>query len=143
MESFTICLFAYHYVHLLFKLLCTNFIIILYISFSVVQFDILFSYRGCNDNQFMDKWTCWSIGTLNLSNFQPIYKSSNSRDRLVVRTLRCGRSNPGSNPGHGNVPLTHCHGRGFIFFPIFIYFLYLFICLRLSDTFILVLILLE
>ncbi len=25
-----------------------------------------------------------------------------SRDRLVVRTLRCGRSNPGSNPGHGS-----------------------------------------
>ena len=25
----------------------------------------------------------------------------NCRDRLVVRTLRCGRSNPGSNPGHG------------------------------------------
>ena len=25
-----------------------------------------------------------------------------SRDRLVVRTLRCGRSNPGSNPGPGN-----------------------------------------
>ena len=23
------------------------------------------------------------------------------RDRLVVTTLRCGRSNPGSNPGHG------------------------------------------
>lgn len=23
------------------------------------------------------------------------------RDSLVVRTLRCGRSNPGSNPGHG------------------------------------------
>ena len=22
-------------------------------------------------------------------------------DRLVVRTLRCGRNNPGSNPGHG------------------------------------------
>ncbi|KNC24916.1 hypothetical protein FF38_05658 [Lucilia cuprina] len=31
-------------------------------------------------------------------------KVSHSRDRLVVRTLRCGRSNPGSNPGHGNVP---------------------------------------
>jgi hypothetical protein len=28
---------------------------------------------------------------------------SSSRDRLVVRTLRCGRSNPGSNPGHGSV----------------------------------------
>ena len=27
------------------------------------------------------------------------------RDRLVVRTLRCGRSNPGSNPGHGIFPL--------------------------------------
>ena len=25
----------------------------------------------------------------------------NGRDRLVVRTLRCGRNNPGSNPGHG------------------------------------------
>ena len=29
--------------------------------------------------------------------------SCGSRDRLVVRTLRCGRSNPGSNPGHGNI----------------------------------------
>ena len=28
-----------------------------------------------------------------------------SRDRLVVRTLRCGRSNPGSNPGHGSIIL--------------------------------------
>ena len=28
-------------------------------------------------------------------------KNPSSRDRLVVRTLRCGRSNPGSNPGHG------------------------------------------
>ena len=26
-----------------------------------------------------------------------------SRDRIVVRTLRCGRSNPGSNPGHGSI----------------------------------------
>ena len=26
---------------------------------------------------------------------------SPSRDRIVVSTLRCGRSNPGSNPGHG------------------------------------------
>ena len=34
-----------------------------------------------------------------------LYLSSmevSSRDRLVVRTLRCGRSNPGSNPGHGS-----------------------------------------
>jgi hypothetical protein len=27
--------------------------------------------------------------------------TSNSRDRLVVRTPRCGRGNPGSNPGLG------------------------------------------
>ena len=35
-----------------------------------------------------------------------------SRDRLVVRTLRCGRSNPGSNPGHGSDILIclHCGG---------------------------------
>ena len=33
---------------------------------------------------------------------QPVTVTSQSgRDRLVVRTLRCGRSNPGSNPGHG------------------------------------------
>ena len=25
-----------------------------------------------------------------------------SRHRLVIRTVRCGRSNPGSNPGHGS-----------------------------------------
>ena len=34
----------------------------------------------------------------------PFYSSTSSvarRDRLVVRTLRCGRSNPGSNPGPG------------------------------------------
>ena len=35
------------------------------------------------------------------------------RDRLVVRTLRCGRSNPGSNPGHGT------------FFPSFVFLFYL------------------
>ena len=29
--------------------------------------------------------------------------SVSSRDRLVVRTLRCGRSNPGSNPGHDRI----------------------------------------
>ena len=27
-------------------------------------------------------------------------RNRGSRERLVVRTLRCGRSNPGSNPGH-------------------------------------------
>lgn len=27
--------------------------------------------------------------------------ASHSRDRIVVSTSRCGRDNPGSNPGHG------------------------------------------
>ena len=35
-------------------------------------------------------------------------------DRLAVRTLRCGRSNPGSNPGHGKFYV-------FIFIHLFIY----------------------
>ncbi len=26
---------------------------------------------------------------------------TDSRDRIVVSTLRCGSNNPGSNPGHG------------------------------------------
>lgn len=30
------------------------------------------------------------------------------RDRIVVSTSRCGRDNPGSNPGHGRVCL--CYG---------------------------------
>ena len=29
--------------------------------------------------------------------------SSDSRDRIVVSTSRCGRDNPGSNPGHAVV----------------------------------------
>ena len=28
--------------------------------------------------------------------------SVDGHDRIVVSTLRCGRNNPGSNPGHGN-----------------------------------------
>ena len=32
-------------------------------------------------------------------NFRPV--QGPSRDRIVVSTSRCGRENPGSNPGHG------------------------------------------
>ena len=32
---------------------------------------------------------------------QKICIFSQGRDRIVVSTLRCGRNNPGSNPGHG------------------------------------------
>ena len=34
---------------------------------------------------------------------QYLLQYHNSRDRIVVSTLRCGRSNPGSNPGRGSV----------------------------------------
>ena len=44
------------------------------------------------------------------SNYKP--SPVNSRDRLVVRTLRCGRSNPGSNPGHGIQKQLFCGGNG-------------------------------
>ena len=37
------------------------------------------------------------------------------RDRIVVSTLRCGRNNPGSNPGHGMT--VSCYGmRAYFFF---------------------------
>ena len=41
---------------------------------------------------------------MNLSYYY-VYVHLDSRDRLVVRTLRCGRSNPGSNPGLGSCDL--------------------------------------
>ena len=41
--------------------------------------------------------------------------SSGSRDRIVVSTLRCGRNNPGSNPGHG----TSCFNMIIIFWSLF------------------------
>ena len=36
------------------------------------------------------------------------------RDRIVVSTLRCGRSNPGSNPGHG-IANTMSRHKGWFF----------------------------
>ena len=32
------------------------------------------------------------------------------RDRIAVSTSRCGRDNPGSNPGHGRAVVSLCHG---------------------------------
>ena len=40
-----------------------------------------------------------------------------SRDRIVVSTSRCGRDNPGSNPGHGRALwVSLCHGKPVTFF---------------------------
>ena len=40
--------------------------------------------------------------TFHMISFYDQKVCTDCRDRLVVRTLRCGRSNPGSNPGHGS-----------------------------------------
>ena len=45
--------------------------------------------------------------------------SSDSRDR-IVSTSRCGRDNPGSNPGHGKSCECRRHGTaGHIVFPFY------------------------
>ena len=44
----------------------------------------------------------WVVSAENKTN-EFLSQFHRGRDRLVVRTLRCGRSNPGSNPGHGTV----------------------------------------
>ena len=43
----------------------------------------------------------WSLLKIKASEF--LSQFHRRRDRLVVRTLRCGRSIPGSNPGHGKM----------------------------------------
>ena len=59
---------------------------------------------------------------------------AHSRDRLVVRTLRCGRSNPGSNPGPG---IFSCFLAFFwlSFFFVFAYFSFWLNSLNSIDSF--------
>ena len=52
--------------------------------------------RRVNSQQVNDGWSLLKIKTNEF-----LSQSHRRRDRLVVRTLRCGRSNPGSNPGQG------------------------------------------
>ena len=47
---------------------------------------------------------CQDAYTLSVWKLAVHVSSSSSRDRIVVSTLRCGRNNPGSNPGHGTFP---------------------------------------
>ena len=48
-----------------------------------------------------------------LIRFQALFQMWVRRDRIVVSTLRCGRNNPGSNPGHGTLLhfLTRLHSE--------------------------------
>ena len=52
--------------------------------------------------------------------------SSDSRDRIVVSTSRCGRDNPGSNPGHGISCECRRHGTAELFFLSFLDFFFFF-----------------
>lgn len=46
-------------------------------------------------------YTNWfDIVKMGLANI--VRRMERGRDRIVVSTLRCGRNNPGSNPGHGS-----------------------------------------
>ena len=67
--------------------------------------------RTVNSQQVNDWWSLLKIKTSEI-----LSRFHRRRDRLVVRTLRCGRSNPGSNPGHGT----------FLSFLFFFFFFYLF-----------------
>ena len=65
--------------------------------------------RRVNSQQVNDGWSLLKIKT---SEF--LSQSHRRRDRLVVRTLRCGRSNPGSNPGQGIfLPFLICFSSSF------------------------------
>ena len=53
-----------------------------------------------------------------------------SRDRLVVRTSRCGRDDPGSNPGHGRFPTIF-----FFLFFLFCLFVLFLVCFVFFFTY--------
>ena len=59
-----------------------------------------------------------------ISNIVPLISSCGvgSRDRIVVSTLRCGRNNPGSNPGHGIHEIFFLSSSFFLFFLFFFFF---------------------
>ena len=46
---------------------------------------------------------------------------NDSRDRIVVSTLRCGRNNPGSNPGHGTHKTVSFFSISFFFLSFYFY----------------------
>ena len=52
-------------------------------------------------NVYGRRYFCQDAYALSVRKLAVHMSSSGSRDRIVVSTLRCGRNNPGSNPGHG------------------------------------------
>ena len=55
-------------------------------------------------NVYGRRYFCQDAYALSVRKLAVHMSSSGSRDRIVVSTLRCGRNNPGSNPGHGTFP---------------------------------------
>ncbi len=62
-----------------------------------------------NSKTYKDQLTC-TRGSPPYS----IWRSG--RDRIVVSTSRCGRDNPGSNPGHGRVAVNSVMASRMIFY---------------------------
>ena len=52
-------------------------------------------------NVYGRRYFCQDAYALSVRKLAVHMSSSGSRDRIVVSTLRCGRNNPGSNPGPG------------------------------------------
>ena len=67
---------------------------------------------------------------------------STSRDRIVVSTSRCGRENPGSNPGHGRAEIVSDMAERANIFSYFFQFymtlrqLFLFMAIKTIDIWI-------
>ena len=75
-------------------------------------------------NVYGRRYFCQDAYALSVWKFVVHVSSNGSRDRIVVSTLRCGRNNPGSNPGHGTFFLTMQYYQfllfvNFYFFPDF------------------------
>ena len=56
----------------------------------------------------------------------PEQRKRSGRDRIVVSTSRCGRDNPGSNPGHGiNRSQAYIFLKNILFFFFSVFGMYL------------------
>ena len=72
-------------------------------------------------NVYGRRYFCQDAYALSVRKLAVHMSSSGSRDRIVVSTLRCGRNNPGSNPGHGTFFLL-CSTIYFFLFVNFYFF---------------------
>ena len=74
-----------------------------YIGYDSYLWIIAFNVRNCWWGRFKRLFILQAWFFMELTMKQTAWQSS--RDRIVVSTSRCGRDNPGSNPGHGRLML--------------------------------------